>query len=382
MQTTSLGLRAHMPRAQDISHALARAFPTPTLLMPAAAGIDISDSSVKWLSFQRVGDALHIHSFGELPLSPGIVESGVIRDVDALGEVLKKVKHELGGISCAHAALPEEAAYVFSMQVPLDTPRQQVLRMIEFGFEDRVPIPPSAAVYDFSRIEPGVGEEISVVVFPRDVAEAYVEAFTIGGITLLSLEIEARSIARAVSSGTPDEPITLLVDFGRERTGFAVLKRGFPIFTSTVQVGGEHMTRILTEKASMTPEQAETFKNEIGLSAVAGKASAGLEAVSGTASALADEVARHYHYWDTRRNEHGDRMTPVGRVVLVGGSSNLKGLDEYIAGRIQAPTEIGEVWTHVGPFDAYIPPIDKRHSLQYATAIGLALRGLVSETAI
>jgi type IV pilus assembly protein PilM len=382
MKPSAPGFRAHIPRAQSISHALSRAFPTPALLMPSAAGIDISDGSIKWLSLESSGDAFRVHTYGEVPLAPGIVESGVIRDVAALGEVLKAVKHDLHGVSCAHAALPEEAAYVFSMQVPLDTPRQQVLRMIEFGFEDRVPIPPSAAVYDFSRIEPGVSEEISVVVFPRDIAEAYVEAFKIGGITLLSLEIEARSIARAVSSNESDEPITLLVDFGRERTGFAVLKHGFPIFTSTVQVGGEQMTRALTGKASMTAQEAEDFKNETGLTAQPGKTSVGLEAVSGTASALADEVARHYHYWDTRRNDHGDRVTPVGRVLLVGGSANLNGLDEYIAGRIQAPTQMGNVWQHVASYDEYIPPLDKRHSLQYATAVGLALRGLVSESAI
>ncbi|MDB5237964.1 MAG: hypothetical protein JWM46_234 [Candidatus Kaiserbacteria bacterium] len=344
--------------------------------MPPAAGIDISDGSVKWLSLEQHGDIFRVHTYGEMPLAPGIVENGIIRDVVALGEVLKSVRRELHGISCAHAALPEEAAYVFSMQVPNETPRIQVLRMIEFGFEDRVPIPPDAAVYDFNRIA-GSSEEISVVVFPRDIAEAYVKAFDMGGITLLSLEIEARSIARAVSSDSLNEPITLLVDFGRERTGFAVLKHGFPIFTSTVQVGGEQMTRSLIEKMGMTPQQAEDFKNEIGLTAAG--ASPELEAVSSTAAAIADEVAKHYHYWDTRRNEHGDRMTPVGRVLLVGGSSNLKGLDEFIAGRIQARTSVGDVWQHVTNYDEYIPPVDKRHSLQYATAVGLALRGLAEE---
>ena len=36
----------------------------------------------------------------------------------------------------------------------------------------------------------------------------------------------------------------------------------------------------------------------------------------------------------------------------------------------------GGVGGHVASFDEYIPPIDRKHSLQYATAIGLALRGL------
>lgn len=362
----------------SLMHSLARAFPTPKLLLPSAAGVDISDSSIKWLALEPAGEWFTIRTFGEVALGSGIVVSGVIRDVPALAAALKEVRRELGGLP-AHAALPEEAAYVFGMHVPYPTPRDQILKMIEFEFEDRVPIPPSAAVYDFNEILPREigGEEISVVVFPKEVSEAYSDAFKMAGIELLSLEVEARSIARAVSSGADDEPITLLVDFGRARSGFAVLKHGMPIFTSTVEVGGEAMSKMLMEKLGMTTEQAEAYKNDQGLNPDEGQKSPGLEAVMGTASALADEVARHYHYWDTRRNERGDRMTPVGQVILVGGSANLKGLAEYIAGRIQAPVERGNVWRHVAPFEAYIPPIDRRHSMQFATAIGLALRGII-----
>lgn len=357
---------------------LADAFPTPTLLLPRAAGVDISDSSIKWLALSSVGEMRRVQTYGELPLESGIVVSGAIQDVPALATALRQVKKELGNISCAHAALPEELAYVFSMHIPYGTPREQALKMIEFEFEDRVPIPPSAAVFDYNPLtQDGLtSDEVAVVVFPRDVAEGYVAAFESAGITLLSLEIEARSIARAVSSGAPNEPVTLLVDFGRARTGFAVLKYGLPIFTSTVPVGGETMTRALMQRLSMSAEDAEVFKNERGLTPAVGAEAAGLEIVSGTASALSDEVVRHFHYWDTRRNEHGERMTPVGRVVLVGGSSNLKGLPDYLSGRVQALTERGDIWRNVVSYDTYIPPIDRKHSLQYATATGLALRGL------
>jgi type IV pilus assembly protein PilM len=347
------------------------------LIAPRAAGIDISDSSVKWLSLIPAGEYLHIDSYGELPLESGIVENGVIRDAHALAEVLGEVKGHLKGVRAAHAALPEEPAYVFGMTVPHSNSRTQTLRMIEFEFEGRVPIPPSAAVYDFSRIHAPSrteNDEIGVVVFPKDLAEAYAEVFDLAGISLLSLEVEARSIGRAVSARVVDEPITLLVDFGRARTGFAVLKRGIPIFTSTVDVGGDTVERALMEKMHMTESEAEHFKNEKGLLAESGQKSPELEAVSGTASALVDEIARHFHYWDTRRNERGERVTPVGKVLLVGGNANLKGLPDYIAGRVKAPTERGQVWQHVAPFDTYIPPIESRSALQYATAIGLALR--------
>ncbi|OGG79748.1 hypothetical protein A3A39_04460, partial [Candidatus Kaiserbacteria bacterium RIFCSPLOWO2_01_FULL_54_13] len=302
--------------------------------------------------------------------------NGFVQNTTLLGEALGRVKQKLGAES-AHVALPEESAYVFSMHIPENSSREQALSMVEFELEDRVPIAPSAAVYDFDvimRHDDGVGEEVGVTVFPRELAESYAESFSLAKIPLLSLEVEARSVARAVTSGAQSEPITLLVDFGRLRTGFAVLKRGIPIFTSTVAVGGETIDRVIAEKLSLAPEDVDEFKNEQGFLAAGGKNSPGVEVITGTVSALADEVVRHFHYWDTRRNERGERMTPVERVFLVGGSANLKGLGDYVAARVQAEVLRPNVWQNVCSFDDYIPPIDRRRSLRFATAVGLALR--------
>ncbi len=349
----------------------------PAMLMPPAAGVDISDSSVKWVVLERATDTARVQSYGELPLEAGIVVSGKVLNVAALGAALSEVRTHLGGVHVAHSALPEEAAYVFSMIVPHATPREQVLRMIEFEFEGRVPIAPSAAVYDYSPmpVQSGEEEEIGVVVFPKDVAEAYVASFEVAGMTLVSLELEARSIARAVSTGMPDEPITLIVDYGRARTGFAVLKRGVPIFTSTVAMGGDAIDRALIESAHVTGENAMRFKLEEGIDA-SPQFAAERTAIMGTVTGFAEEIAKHYRYWDTRKNDHGDRMTPIGKVVLVGGHASLRGLADFVASKVQAPVELGKCWRHVTDFDVYIPPIDQHASLQYASAIGLALRTL------
>jgi type IV pilus assembly protein PilM len=364
--------------ARAISRKFDGWFPIPKLLTPPSAGIDISDASIKWLALDRIGERFCVHTHGEIALESGIVVSGLVHNPPALVAALVAARTALGPISRIHAALPEEAAYVFGMQVPPKTPREQIMRMIEFEFEGRIPIPPTAAVFDYNPIatDARASGEIGVIVFPQDVSEAYAGVFTDAGFELLSLEVEATSIARAVCSTDNTEPITLLVDFGRARTGFAVIKRGTPIFTSTVEVGGEAITRTLKEKLGLSDSDAERYKNEQGVLPGEGAAAQGFKLVSGTASVLADEVARHFDYWDTRRNEHGERLTPVGKVVLVGGNANLKGLDDLIASRVHAPVEVGDVWRNVAPFDEYIPPIEKRASLQYATSIGLALRGL------
>lgn len=350
----------------------ARWFPVPRMLVPRASGVDVSDTSVKWLTFSHAKRGLRIVNYGSHDIAAGVVQTGTIRDTDALAEALKEVK-KLGKVTAAHAALPEEGAYVFSMHVHPGSTHAQIVNMIEFELEGRVPIPPKQAVYDFDFVgtRGENGEEIAVTVFPRELAEGYIAAFSKAGIELVSLEIEARSIGRAVSG--KNDPTTLLVDCGKARTGVAILKNGIPIFTSTVEVGGDHMNQAVMAVLSITDEQATDFKNEHGLVPDDPKTQKGFEAVDKIASGLADEIARHYRFWDTRRSESGDHSS-VERVFLVGGSANLKAFPEYIAGKVHAFTERPDVWRNVASFDDYIPPIPYRASFQYATAIGLALR--------
>lgn len=350
----------------------------PIFLFPPSVGIDISDVSIKWLSLKPAPDGFRVDRYGEIALQEGVVENGVIQNVDALASTLREVKKHLGGISHVHAALPEEPAYLFELSVPSGAPRDQVLKLIEFEFEGRVPIAPKDAVFDFDVIERRVGDtdSIGVVVFPRELAERYVSAFGQAGLSLLSLEIESRSIARAICRHEAAS-VNLLVDFGRARSGFAVLKNGIPIFSSTVEVGGNTIDHALQTISTLPQDGLLAFKNEQGLASGTDAKAPGMEAIIGTASALADEVTKHYRYWDTRRNDRGERMTPVSQVVLVGGSANLKGLADYIAGRVQAETVIGEVWHNVCDLETYTPPIDRHSSLRYATAIGLALRAFV-----
>jgi type IV pilus assembly protein PilM len=360
-----------------IPHTIERWFPTPRMLVPQAGGLDISDSSVKWLVLSPGKEGFTVGSFAQGPLAPNIVVNGVVKDPVGLGAALAELRANIHADPYAHVALPEEAAYVFAMHVPNAWDRPQVHNLIEFEFEGRVPLKPSQTIYDFDVVEwhaDGLGAEIAVSVFPRDIVEGYATACSLAGIELSSLELEARSIGRSiVSPGV--KGVSLVVDFGRARTGIAILKGQTPIFTSTVAVGGDTISKILMDALKIDEEKAEEFKNTQGLVADH-KDQKISEVISGTAAALADEIRRHYEYWDTRRNEHGDRVTPVDSILLTGGSSNLRGLDSYIAGRVKARTLKADVWGNVCSFDSYIPSIDRHHALGLSTVIGLALRSV------
>jgi Tfp pilus assembly PilM family ATPase len=307
------------------------------------AGVDISDSSITWVV---LGDpqrgSRRVESWGEETLPEGVVSAGEIHDEAGLIQALRALRSTMPRVARVHAPLPEEPAFVFGMSVPAGASKQDILNMIEF--DGRVPIPSSSAVYDFETIPHQVGEaqEIGVSVFPRELVDGYKRCFSAAGFPLPVFEIASRAIARAAVSQKERDAVTLLVDLGAERSRVVLLKRGVPIFSSTVGIG-----------------VGSSFE---------------LETFSDMGNALGSEVARHFTYWDTKRNERGERVAPVSSVLLVGNGAHVKGLGDHIASRVQAAVIHPNVWGNVCSFDEYIPPIDHQNSFRYATAIGLALR--------
>jgi len=84
-------------KARSLMHTLARWFPTPQFLLLRAAGIDISDSSVKWIVITPDENLHKVQSYGSEPLAEGVVVDGAIRNMEALVEILKRVRSKLGG---------------------------------------------------------------------------------------------------------------------------------------------------------------------------------------------------------------------------------------------------------------------------------------------
>src|SRR5882672_1176175 len=88
-------------RRRAFSRLFSSWFPTPSLLLPPAVGVDISDASIKWLGLSRTRGEVRVSGYGDTDLPSGIVEKGIIKDVPALGRVLAELKKDWKGIDCA-----------------------------------------------------------------------------------------------------------------------------------------------------------------------------------------------------------------------------------------------------------------------------------------
>ena len=67
----------------------------------------------------------------------------------------------------------------------------------------------------------------------------------------------------------------------------------------------------------------------------------------------------------------------IKKVIICGGSANIFGLPEFLKEKLEVSAERADVWDNAFPLETHIPPITRRYSYGYATAIGLALRNFV-----
>jgi type IV pilus assembly protein PilM len=358
---------------------LQKLFPPPRYITLPSIGVDISDTSLKYIAFEKEhahDTELMLRKWGDIDIPEGVVERGNVHDAGVLVSVLRQVKEQTGA-EYVNVSLPEERAYLFETTVPKNTPRKEMRGLLEFRLEENVPLSPRDAYFDFALV--GTDEEtndhrVAVAVYAQDTINKYYDACISAELMPISFEIEAQAIARAsIPQGTDDA--CMIVDFGKTRMGVGIVYHGALMYTSTIDVSGQQlsaaMRHVLGEKSE---SELTTIKNTKGIVATPDNIEVA-RALTEIMKNMVDELSVRMQYWHTRKIDRGERQ--IKKIYLCGGSANLWGLPEYLTDSLQIPTERARVWQNAFSLETFVPPITRKYSYGYATAIGLALRGFI-----
>ncbi len=354
---------------------LQHVFPPPRYISFSSVGVDISDTSLKYIQLERKHSHdvdLTLKYWGDIDIPEGSLERGNVKDPKRLVEVLTEVRKRCNA-EYVRISLPEERAYLFETVIKRGVTAREVREQLEFKLEENVPLSPRDAYFDYNIVgrDKETGDfKTAVAVYSKETIDVYYEACRSAKVIPLSFEIEAEAIARA--SVPQDHPGTyMIVDFGKTRTGVGIVHKGTLMYTSTIEVSGYALSMALRkELGDQTEAELTAIKNTKGLRNTPDNAKA-YKVFKSTIGALAEELEVRIHYWNTRDNNKAERE--INRVVLCGGSSNLLGLPEELTQLLCVETERAHVWQNAFSLESFIPPITERYSFGYATAIGLAL---------
>lgn len=354
--------------------------PPPAYLTLPAVGVDISDTSLKYIAFApttRTDEPRKLVQWGDIDIPDGVVSRGKIIDPEKLTKVLLQCKRE-SGAEFIRVSLPEERAYLFETEIKKKVPYKEMKGLLEFRLEENVPIPSREVLFDFSILphSTSAATPIAVVAYARETIDAYYAACLAAGLRPVSFEVEAQAVARAAVPAN-NTGATMLIDFGKTRTGIGIVHHGQLLYTSTIDIGGATLsTAMRSVLGADTPEsELTTLKNEVGL-VHSNDTTQVAETLLPVIEKIKDEIVTRMQYWHLRGLANGERR--ITSAVLCGGSANLNGLPTYLTEKLGVPAVLANVWENAFPLENTVPPIDMRHSFGYATAIGLALADIAS----
>jgi type IV pilus assembly protein PilM len=345
----------------------------PRYLAMPTAGIDVSASGVKVVTFKETLHGLELGAFAEEKLPQGTIQSGEISNRESLISVLKTIKNRYN-VSVANITLPESRGYLFEADVTGEKVKEQRIE-IERHLDEYVPLPINEVAYDVVPLaKEGSTTHMIGVGYARRVVDSTLSAFDEAGISVRSIEGEVFALPRALRPHG-DEDTILIIDIGKTTTKLLIASCRLPRFATTLDVGGHALTLAVQKHFGVTEEEAKRVKVEQGLHAGEGNQEY-LSAMISTVSVIREEVARRLEYWQTRASITPFHA-PVTRALLVGGNATVRGLPEYLEATLKIPVELGDVFRNLASRDIWLPPLDYTESLAYGTAIGLALREYV-----
>lgn len=358
-----------------VLHTLGKIIPPPTYIKLPSVGVDVSDTSLKYIQFEsdsRSGTELNLIYWGDIDIPEGALERGAVHDGSKLTEALREVR-ERTRVDNVRVSLPEERAYLFETEIKKGTPVKEIRSLLEFRLEENVPLSPRDAFFDFDIVEDSRDDfmhRVSVTAYAKDTVMSYYDACKAAGVVPISFEVEAQAIARSTIP-VGDIGTHMIVDFGKTRTGVGIVHRGILMYTSTIDIGGAELSTAMREKLGNVEESELThIKNTQGLVRGVGDSSVH-DILAAAMASIVEEIGTRIEYWNTKDIAHADRQ--IQSIILCGGSVNMKGLPAYLTDMLGIDAVLANVWNNAFTIEEKVPPIGRRYSYGYATAIGLAL---------
>lgn len=344
-------------------------FPPPDLLLMPATGINVSDHSIKYLSFDGVDKKRRLGVHGKVALPDGVVLDGNIEKPRAVIRALRKLNEDVLPSPFIRVSIPEEKGFVFTAHLP-DLEEDEIREAITLQLSEHIPIKSDDAYFGFDIIDSKTANQhVAVSVLPKKVIEQYVTICSEAGVIPLSFEIEAQTIARAVVD-KEDNSSYMIVDIGRTRTGISIVEKQIVRYTSTLEMGGDSFSEVIASHRNVSFEEADQMKQKQGFT----KNDSDLYfSLVNVVSAFKDEINRRLDYWESQRKNSAVEHGKIHTLILCGGNATVPGLAEHFSRHIHVDSRTADVWVNAIDVDRQVPDIPRNVSLEYASTIGLAL---------
>lgn len=343
---------------------------------PAYFGVDISDLSVKVLQMTQRGAYDEVVGFASGKLPAGSVVEGVIMDgakvAEAIDAARRRAKLSSKNVVCS---LPESKSFLRIITMPR-MPEDEVAEAIKWEIEAVIPLPIDHVYYDWHIIQKSLSAkegqmDVAVVAVAKKYVDDFIGVLQAAGLTAYGFDVE--SVAQAGSLLPEDEKgtTTMIIDIGDKGTSFGITVDNIPVFTSSIPLSAESLTKTIEQTLGISHEEAEKIKIMYGIGSVLNDDHV-FQATKSVVESFATEAQKSIDFYLSRMRY----SQTIDRIIMCGGGAKTIGLASYLSRRLKYNIEKGDPWINM--HFRNVPPIPRDEAVQYATVIGLASKKIMS----
>lgn len=345
-------------------------------------GVDLSSDAIKVVELTENQGKPQLVTYGYTETKPDVLRGDLIENKNITSTVLKEVL-ERAQVSSKNAVAALPISAVFNTVVKISSVSKKELSdralMKQRVGEHVKHILPQAIdemLFDFNILSSNTqesepdGVKVLVTASSKDIVQKYVEVFKQAGLELNNLDIEPFALVRSLIGN--DKSRILLADIGENMTGLSLVESGIPVINRAITVGGSAVTRTLSEQMSISMEEAEQYKRDLGIMI---EQSENKELPRPVLSAIGPIIAEMKYVVKMYHQQMGNNNA-IDKIILTGGSANLAGFSEHITRELGVNTYLGDPWARI-IYPQELRPVLNDIGPRFSVAIGLAMRDIV-----
>lgn len=324
-----------------------------------------------------------LHRGGDISQQTGVI-SGVLRSLlDRYQVRSRQIVSGVGG----------ESVVVRKIKVPY-MKESELQRAIQWEAEEYIPYPINQVSlgFDILNVDPPGQEnrEISLLLVgvKNETIQNHIQILRASGVSCQIVDVDALALFNSyVWSNPQDNKGVALLEIGYRRTDIVLIGENHPFLVRSVDLGGFHLTRALSEELGINYTEAERVKKKYGLLGVKEELVTSEdekkdeevktkvdEIIRKTLEELVGEIIHSFEYYSSHTEG-----TPIRKLVLSGGTALLKNVDRFLSEELGVPVEMANPFKRV----TCDPKRFSSESLTqigpvYAVTLGLALRKISS----
>ncbi|MCC2668759.1 MAG: type pilus assembly protein PilM [Armatimonadetes bacterium] len=235
-------------------------------------GLDIGTSFIKACEIDCKGGRASLRGIALLPTPAEAVTNNEITNPVALGKAIKQTLAQAGikARKVVTSVAGQSSLVVRIIEVPKMT-RAELQETMKWEIERHVPFAAEQVVMDYQPlvapedVPEGQNMEVLLAVAQEALVTRHVEAVQAAGLSPLAIDIEPLASSRSLldlANGTGPTGTVAIIDLGASSTDVSIYKEGRIVFTRSIQLAGNTLTKAISDVLGQPLAEAERLKKE------------------------------------------------------------------------------------------------------------------------